>query len=43
MTNDVISDEDLKDDLAGSTAVVALIKGKKIYSVSMPIQFCQVM
>jgi len=30
----VISDEDLKDDLAGSTANIVLIKDNKIYCVS---------
>jgi len=31
LDEDMLLDEDLKDDLAGSTAVVALIKNKKIY------------
>jgi len=30
----VISDEELKDDLAGSTANIVLIKDNKIYCVS---------
>ena len=34
----LLADEEMKDELAGTTAVITIIKNNKLYCVSMPKQ-----